>query len=116
MGFYYIIRPGFINIQGEGISLPEGIRPMYWVQVVTCAAYKSLCRMAVCPWEKAHMGSMGSMGSTYDFDFLMYLLANRIGTHGSWDASTMLTCHIYVGVPAILPKLKVLAVVCFSWI
>ena len=42
----------------------------------------------VCLWEKARMGS------TYDFNSLMYALAIRIGTRGAWDASITLTCHM----------------------
>lgn len=50
-----------------------------WVQVVICAGYKILCWMAVCLWEKAHMGR------TYHFNLLTYFWAIRIGTPGSWD-------------------------------
>ena len=80
----------------------------YWVQLVTRAFYKGSCQMAVCLWEKAYMGI------TYDFNLPIYLLAIRIGTPGSWDASTMHTCHICVGVLTILPNMKVVAIVYFS--
>ena len=48
------------------------------------------------------------MGSAYDFNLLMYFLALRIGTQ----------ClpHIFVGLPAIFPKMKVVAIGYFAWI
>ena len=92
------------------INFSPFLRTTYWVQVVTRAFYKISCQMAVCVWEEAYMGI------NYDFNLLIYLLAIRIGTPGSWDASTMHTCHICVGVLTIPPNMKVVAIVYFSWI
>ena len=54
------------------------------------------------------------MASIYDFNLLISCLANLIGTHGSQDASTMLTCHVFAGLPTMLPKMKVVASVYFA--
>ena len=74
-----------------------------WVDVVTSADDKILCQIVVCLWGKAHMGS------AYDFNLLMYFLALRIGTR-------CLPVIPFVGLPTILPKMKVVAIVYFSWI
>jgi hypothetical protein len=44
------------------------------------------------------------------------ILAIGIGTRGSWDVSNMLTCHIFVGLPTVFRKMKVVAIVYFSWV
>ena len=50
-----------------------------------------------CLWGKARMGS------AYHFNLLMYFLASH--------RHTTLTCHIFLGLPTILPKMKVVAIV-----
>ena len=74
-----------------------------WVDVVTSADDKILCQIVVCLWGKAHMGSAD------DFNSLMYFLALRISTR-------CLPVISFVGLPTILPKMKVVAIVYFSWI
>ena len=72
-----------------------------WVDVVTSADDKILCQIVVCLWGKAHMGSAD------DFNSLMYFLALRISTR-------CLPVISFVGLPTILPKMKVVAIVYFS--
>ena len=72
-----------------------------WVDVVTSADDKILCQIVVCLWGKARMGS------AYDFNLLMYFVALRIGTR-------CLPVISFVGLPTILPKMKVVAIVYFS--
>ena len=74
-----------------------------WVDVVTSADDKILCQIVVCLWGKAHMGS------AYDFNLLMYFLALRVGTR-------CLPVISFVGLPTILPKMKVVAIEYFSWV
>ena len=51
-----------------------------------------------CLWGKARMGS------AYHFNLLMFFF-------GTSHRHTTLTCHIFLGLPTILPKMKVVAIV-----
>ena len=51
-----------------------------------------------CLWGKARMGS------AYHFNLLMYFF-------GTSHRHTTLTCHIFLGLPTILPKMKAVAIV-----
>ena len=96
------------RIQIEMTMLPYLGSPSlkYEVDIVTSADDKVLCQIVKHLWGKA------CRSSAYDLNLLVYFLALHTGTR----CLPVISLWVYHGLPTILPKMKVVALVYLYWI